>query len=112
MEKRWSKRKPTLMSVEIYYKGNLLVSCHLKDISLCGAGLLTGPLTFLRNSEVKLKFIDFNSTRDSNIINGIVVRNSTHETGIMFTPTKPYMVSSILKHTADTSPQLSVGTQN
>ena len=98
------------MSVEIYYKGNLLVSCYLKDISLCGAGLLTGPLAFLRNSRVKLKFTDFNSTLDSNIINGVVVRNSAHETGIMFTPTNPHMVSSILKHTADTCRQLSVST--
>lgn len=112
MEKRWCTRRPVLMSAEIYYKGNLLVSCNLKDISLCGAGLQTGPLTFLRNAEIKLKFIDFNSTVDGNYINGIVVRNSANETGIMFTPTKPHMISSILKHTAEARSQLSASTQH
>ncbi len=112
MEKRSCKRRPVLMNAEIYYHGNLLVSCHLKDISLCGAGLQTGPLTFFRNSEIKLRLIDFNSTVDSNFIKGIVVRNSANETGVVFTLTKPNMINSILKHTIEVSSQLSTVTRH
>ena len=103
MEKRLCKRKPVSLNAAIFYKGSHLVNCLIKDISLCGASLLTGPLAFFRGSEIKIKFIDYNTTMDSNIIHGTVVRNSAHEAGIMFNTSKPYMISSILKHTAEIS---------
>ena len=101
MEKRLCQRKPVSLNAAIFYKGSHLVNCHIKDISLCGVGLLTGPLAFFRGAEIKIKFVDYITTMDSNIICGTVVRNSAHEAGVMFNASKPYMISSILKYTSE-----------
>lgn len=101
MEKRFCKRKPVSLNAAIYYKGSHLVDCPVKDISLCGANLRTGPLAFFRGAEIKIKFIDYNTTMDSNIIHGTVVRNSSQEAGVSFNVSRPYMISTILKHTVE-----------
>ncbi|MFO7603875.1 MAG: PilZ domain-containing protein [Gammaproteobacteria bacterium] len=107
MEKRYCRRKPVALNAAIYYRGRLLANCHIKDISLCGTCLLTGPLAFFRGAELKIKFLDYSTTNlDSNTIYGTVVRNNANEAGIAFNTTKPYMLSNLLQLATERQVQL------
>lgn len=98
MEKRWCERIPVSIYVIIQHNGNRLGKCKVKDISLRGICLISGPLAFYENTELMIKFPDTgNLSGNSDNINAIVVRNSQEEIGLMFNPTVPEMIASIIK---------------
>lgn len=99
MEKRWCKRVPVSISVEIHRNGNRLGKCSVKDISLCGICLQSGPLAFYENTRINIRFPDAEALPGKNTsINANVVRNARHEIGLVFNPTEPDMLNHIIKH--------------
>jgi hypothetical protein len=99
MEKRWCERTPVSINVMIHHNGNKLAKCAVKNISLCGISLNSGPLAFYRNTEIQLKFLDAGYLPgDKDYINAVVVRNAPEEIGLMFAPTEPEMLSFIIRH--------------
>jgi len=98
VEKRWCKRISVSMKVEIHHNGSMVSRCSVKDISLCGLGLFSGPVAFYKYTKLKIKFPDTNlmlGTVDT--INAIVVRNSSHDIGLMFAPTEPELLNPIIR---------------
>jgi hypothetical protein len=99
MEKRWCERMPVAIDVVIHHNGHKLAKCAVKNISLCGISLNSGPLAFYRNTQIQIKFLDTNYLLgDKNIITATVVRNSREEVGLMFDPTEPEILNPIMKH--------------
>jgi len=98
MEKRWCKRIPASATVEVYHNGKRVSKCLVKDISLCGMCLISGPLVFYKNTELEIKFPD-GKLEPENVdhIKAVVVRSSNHDMGLMFTPTEPESLRSIIK---------------
>ena len=98
MEKRWCERIPVSISVELIYHGNRIGKCKVKDISLRGICLNSGPLAFSGDTEIMIKFPDARYL-SGNIdhINGIVVRNCPGETSLVFDPAIPEMIGSIIR---------------
>ncbi len=98
MEKRWCERLPASISVAILHHGNQIGKCKVKNISLRGICLSSGPLAFRANTELKIKFPDagYLSGNIDNI-NAIVVRNSPEEIGLVFNPTIPEIIGPIIK---------------
>lgn len=100
MEKRWCERIPVEIGVEIYHNGNKLGKCKVKNLSLRGICLVSGPIVFYKNTEIVIKFPDarYLSGNIDNI-NALVVRNSNGEIGLTFNPTIPEMISPIIRCT-------------
>ena len=55
MEHRWHHRKPLNHSVIIYRQGCAIAICAVKNISLGGIALQSGPLGFPRNTPVEIE---------------------------------------------------------
>ncbi len=99
MEKRWCKRVPVPISVVIYHNGNKLSTCKIKNISLCGICLNTGPLAFHEGSMIQIKFPDASFlTGNIDTISANVVRNSHSEIGLAFNPTEPDLLNAIIRY--------------
>ena len=98
MEKRWCKRIPATINIEIYYKGSHLSNCKTKNISLTGICIRSGPLAFHAGVTVQIKF-PATSYLDGSIdtITACVVRNNSREIGLMFCPVEPELVQSVIK---------------
>jgi len=87
------------MNVMIHHNGYPLAKCAVKNISLCGVSLQSGPLAFYRNTQIQLKFLDTGCLPDDrDCINAVVVRNAPEEIGLMFAPTEPEILKSIIRH--------------
>ncbi len=98
MEKRWCVRIPVSFDVMIHYHGTRLAKCAVKNISLCGISLHSGPLAFHRNTSVQIQILDANQLNEGrDRINAIVVRNSPDEIGLMFSPTEPEILRSLIR---------------
>lgn len=106
MEKRWCKRIPVSIKVVIYHNGNKLSTCKASNISLCGICLNSGPLAFHEGSMLQIKFTDANYLLGNiDTISANVVRNSHNEVGLVFNPTEPDLLNSIIKyHMNNTQP--------
>lgn len=99
MEKRWCERIPVCLDVMLYHHEYQLARCAVKDISLCGIRLQSGPLAFCRNTPIRIQFLgEGNGPEVHNLINAVVVRNSVDEIGLAFDPTEPKMLRAIIKH--------------
>ena len=97
MEKRWCERIPVSINVVLVHQGNKIGKCRVKDISLRGICLSSGPLDFRKNTEVTISFPDTGKLySNTNEINAIVVRNSREEICLMFDPPIPEMISPII----------------
>lgn len=94
MEKRWCERIPVSVDVMLHHNGHRLARCPVKDISLCGVKLQSGPLAFYRNTSLQLEFLD----HDESLIDATVVRNTPDEIGLVFNPTEPEMLRAIIKN--------------
>lgn len=98
MEKRWCKRIPVSISAEIHHNGGRVSECLVKDISLRGLGIVSGPLAFYKNTQLKIKFPGAKLVSGNiDVINAVVVRNSNHDIGLMFTPTEPELLYAIIR---------------
>ncbi len=98
MEKRWCERIPVPINVVIYHNGFRVIECKVKDLSLRGICLASSPLVYNKNTEVSIEFPNMGSLADNNRqIKAIVVRDAFQEIGMMFNPTKPEMINTILK---------------
>jgi len=87
MEKRWCKRRPVSMNVMINHNGHYLAKCPVKNISMCGISVKSGPLAFYRNTRIEICFTALDNTAQNNdCINAIVVRNSRDEVALMYDP--------------------------
>jgi len=98
MEKRWCERIPVPLSVVIYHNRFRVAKCRVKNLSLCGICLESGPLAYYKNTEILIEFPDTGYLPgNSNIIKATVARNAHQEIGLMFNPTLPVMINSIIK---------------
>lgn len=110
MEKRWCRRIPVSTTVAVYHNGSKLGQCKTKDISLCGICLNSGPLAFHEGTKLNIKFLDDRYvTGNINTISANVVRNSRDEIGLVFNPTEPDMLNSIIRCHLNHNPQLQHG---
>ena len=99
MEKRWCERIPVSTNVVIHHNGHKLGKCTVKNISLCGICLNSGPLAFYEGTKLQIKFLDTGYLPGSiDTTTAIVVRNSHHEIGLAFNPTEPELLQSIIKY--------------
>lgn len=99
MEKRWCERFPVSVDVMLYHNGHQLARCGVKDISLCGIRLHSGPLAFCRNTSIRIQFLGEEPQQDEDtLIKAVVVRNANEEIGLVFDPTEPEMLRSIIKN--------------
>lgn len=99
MEKRWCERVPVCVDVILHHCGTRLARCAVKDISLCGIRLHSGPLAFHRNTPIRLQFLHNSlGQKEECLIDAVVVRNSVDEIGLVFEPTKPEMLRAIIKN--------------
>lgn len=99
MEKRWCKRVPVSIDVMLHHHGQKLAKCAVKDISLCGIRLHSGPLALYRNTPIRIQFLGESAREEGHsLINAIVVRNAIDEIGLAFDPTEPEMLRAIIKH--------------
>jgi len=98
MEKRWCERIPVSFEVMLHYHGTKLAKCAVKNISLCGISLHSGPLAFHRNTSVQLQILDANYLEEGrDRINAVVVRNSPDSIGLMFSPTEPEILRALIR---------------
>jgi len=81
------------MDVLIHHNGHTLARCPVRNISLCGVSLKSGPLAFYRNTKIELCFPDLDTPADvKECINAIVVRNSREEVALMFDPAAAHKI--------------------
>lgn len=98
MEKRWCQRIPVTLEVMVHYHGRRLAKCAVENISLCGINLRSGPLSFQRDTPLQIQMLDADHLGEGqDMINAIVVRNSPDGVGLMFSPTEPEMLRSIIR---------------
>ena len=98
MEKRWCKRIPVCIDVMLYHNGHQLARCAVKDLSLCGIRLHSGPLAFHRTTPILIQFLGDEGTQaQPALVNAVVVRNTIDEIGLVFDPSEPEMLRAIIK---------------
>lgn len=107
MEKRWCQRIPVSINAVIQRNGYGLGRVEVKDISLRGMCLKCGPLVFYKNTKLQIKFPDAQLiTGNTDTVNAVVVRNTNTDIGLMFAPTEPELINSIIRATEKDIPTL------
>jgi hypothetical protein len=77
----------------ISHNGHQLASCPVKNISMCGISVRSGPLAFYRNTKIEICFTPHDNTAQGNdCINAIVVRNSRDEVALMYDPAAAHKI--------------------
>ena len=100
IEKRRYARTSVPIIVTLYHNGIKLSKCKVKDISLEGICLFSGPLAFPTRTNLKIKFPNTKyTTGDLDYVNAVVVRNSLRELGLIFDPAEAEGLGSILEYT-------------
>lgn len=86
MEHRWHHRKPLNHSVIIYRQGCAIAICAVKNISLGGIALQSGPLGFPRNTPVEIELqLDHALHMRRHRLPACVVYHRNGTTGLAFT---------------------------
>lgn len=99
MEKRWCERVPVEVKVILLHNGHQLARCAVRDISLCGIRLHSGPLALNRNTLLGIQFPSGKYPQEGpDQINAVVVRNTIDEVALIFEPTEPEMLREIIRH--------------
>ncbi|HKQ30855.1 MAG TPA: PilZ domain-containing protein [Burkholderiales bacterium] len=85
MEHRWSARKPVTGNVVVECPRVGLIRATMRDVSLSGMFVETGPMVLPLNAPVSVVFsLSPSKSGDDHCLQAMIVRHTTKGAGIMF----------------------------
>lgn len=96
MEHRFHQRRAVEADAVVFHRGNQVATCRTQDLSLGGAFIRTGPLSFCRHTPLEVELALGSDTRPSrHRLHAFVVHTRHDGAGLMFINTSVEIEAAI-----------------